>query len=47
MHNKLLTVALLSVPALAQPSRLVEVVSKPMARTVELPGEFQPFLSVA
>jgi len=31
----------------AQTSRLVEVVSKPMARTVELPGEFQPFLSVA
>ncbi|HVN03450.1 MAG TPA: efflux RND transporter periplasmic adaptor subunit [Bryobacteraceae bacterium] len=32
--------------ALAQPS-LVAVISKPVSRTVELPGEIQPYLSVA
>ena len=47
MRNKIFfTLALLSVPSLAQ-TRLVEVTAKSAARTVELPGEFQPFLSVA
>jgi len=31
----------------AQTSQLVPVVSKPISRTVELPGEFQPFQSVS
>jgi membrane fusion protein, multidrug efflux system len=54
MHSKALLLTLLSVPSMpapaqspAQPSRLVEVVSKPVSRTVELPGEFQPFLNVS
>jgi membrane fusion protein, multidrug efflux system len=46
MRNKILILALLSFPSLAQ-TRLAEVVSKSTARTVELPGEFQPFLNVA
>jgi len=33
--------------ALAENGNLVPVVSKPVSRTVELPGEFLPFLSVA
>src|SRR6516164_5398058 len=33
--------------ALAQTIELVPVVSKPLSRTIDLPGEFQPFLSVA
>ncbi len=33
--------------AAAQNSQLAPVVSKPVARTVELPGEFLPFLSVS
>ena len=32
--------------ASAQPVRLVKVISKPVARTTELPGEFFPFFSV-
>ncbi len=37
---------LLALPALAQNPELAPVVSKPVSRTLELPGEFQPFLSV-
>jgi membrane fusion protein, multidrug efflux system len=33
-------------PAAAQTFELVPVVSKPLSRTIDLPGEFQPFLSV-
>src|SRR6476661_3767554 len=33
--------------AFAQSPALVPVVSKPISRTVELPGELQPYLSVA
>jgi membrane fusion protein (multidrug efflux system) len=33
--------------ASAQTTELVAVVSKPISRTIELPGEFQPFQSVA
>src|SRR5215467_13081473 len=32
--------------AISQPSQLVSVVSRPLSRTVDLPGEFLPFLSV-
>jgi membrane fusion protein, multidrug efflux system len=39
--------ALLVTWAQAQTSHLVDVVAKPVSRTVELPGEFQPFLSVS
>ena len=31
----------------AQTTELVPVVSKPISRTIELPGEFQPFQSVS
>jgi membrane fusion protein (multidrug efflux system) len=37
----------LAVPLWPQSVELVPVVSKPVARTLDLPGEFQPFLSVA
>src|SRR5438094_7547185 len=47
MHSKALILTLLSVPSLAQTSRLVPIVSKAVSRTVELPGEFQPFLNVS
>lgn len=40
-------VALLAVPGWAQTGDLVAVVSKPVSRTVDLPGEFLPFLSVS
>ena len=40
-------VFLCSVPALAQSAELVAVVSKPVSRTIELPGEFLPFLAVS
>lgn len=33
--------------AAAQTVELVPVVAKPLSRTIDLPGEFQPFLSVA
>ena len=33
--------------AFAQSSNLVTVVSKPVSRTVDLPGELQPYLHVA
>jgi membrane fusion protein, multidrug efflux system len=34
-------------PAVGQTIELAPVVSKPVSRTIDLPGEFQPFLSVA
>lgn len=34
-------------PAVGQTIELAPVVSKPLSRTIDLPGEFQPFLSVA
>src|SRR5689334_17234322 len=37
----------LSVVAFAQNDKLVPVVSKPVSRTVDLPGELQPYLHVA
>src|SRR5579872_4916974 len=33
--------------ALPQPANLVPVVSKPVSQTIDLPGEFQPFLTVS
>jgi membrane fusion protein, multidrug efflux system len=41
------SLALLALSGHAQTGKLAEVVSKPISRTVELPGEFQPFLSVS
>src|ERR1700684_1775623 len=38
---------LLTQPSRAQTGDLAPVVSKPVSRTVELPGEFLPFLSVS
>jgi multidrug efflux pump subunit AcrA (membrane-fusion protein) len=38
---------LIASAGLTQTTQLVPVVSKPVSRTVELPGEFQPFLSVS
>jgi hypothetical protein len=38
---------LLAQPGRAQTGDLAPVVSKPVSRTVELPGEFLPFLSVS
>ena len=46
----ILTIVLIIVclqPAVGQTIELAPVVSKPLSRTIELPGEFQPFLSVA
>ena len=40
------TLALLSLSLSAQPIDLTPVLSKPVARTIEIQGEFQPFLSV-
>src|SRR5215472_18684638 len=37
----------LAMPMLAQAPEMVAVVSKPVSRTVTLPGEIQPFLNVA
>src|SRR5262249_18161044 len=34
-------------PALGQTIELAPVVTRPLSRTIDLPGEFQPFLSVA
>jgi membrane fusion protein, multidrug efflux system len=47
-RDKLLPIGMLALAAQiwAQPAGLVAVVSKPVSRTVELPGEFLPFLSV-
>jgi len=39
--------AALALPALAQTADLAAVVSKPVSRTIDLPGEFLPYLSVA
>src|SRR5438132_5407381 len=48
MRNSLLFLLLLiSAQAQQQPSYLAEVVAKPVSRTIELPGEFQPFLNVS
>jgi RND family efflux transporter MFP subunit len=52
-HGKTRLVALLTclfglaLPALSQTADLAAVVSKPVSRTIDLPGEFLPFLSVA
>jgi len=48
-HNKffLFLVFALAVPGWPQTGDLVPVVAKPLSRTVELPGEFQPFLLVS
>ena len=43
----LLTLAILAAPAFAQTTDLAPVVSKLLSRTADLPGEFQPFLSVS
>ncbi|HEV2688657.1 MAG TPA: efflux RND transporter periplasmic adaptor subunit, partial [Bryobacteraceae bacterium] len=40
-------VFLLTTTAWSQPVDLAPVISKPISRTVELPGEIQPFLSVS
>ena len=47
-HSALIVSALLlfAAAASAQTVDLAAVISKPVSRTVELPGEFQPFLSV-
>ena len=47
MRPKFLAVAALAAAAFAQNSALVPVVSKAVSRTVDLPGEIQPYLSVA
>src|SRR5579871_3896731 len=52
MHNKFFTfaifvVALLARPGWSQAGNLVPVVSKTISQTIELPGEFLPFLNVS
>jgi RND family efflux transporter MFP subunit len=42
-----LLAAFLTVPILAQTGGLVQVISKPASRMVDLPGEFLPFLEVS
>ena len=41
------TGAVLQQLGLAQTNELVPVIGKSISRTIDLPGEFQPFLSVA
>lgn len=45
-HTKWLSLAMLPLAAFAQ-AELVAVVSKPVSRTIDLPGEFLPFQSVS
>ena len=47
MRSKLLFLTLSLVPAAWCATDLVPVVSKPVSRTIDLPGEFLPYLSVA
>jgi membrane fusion protein (multidrug efflux system) len=47
MRNKNLLILVFSVTAFSQSIDLTPVVSKTIARTTELPGELQPFLSVS
>src|ERR1035437_4222596 len=42
-----LSLALLAAPAFSQATDLAPVVSKSLSRTADLPGEFQPFLTVS
>src|SRR4051812_35355133 len=49
-RNKVLLLACLvssTGPASAQTTELVPVVARPASKKIELPGEFQPFLSVS
>lgn len=49
-RNSLITMALMSVlatPGWSQTDELVPIVSKPISRTIELPGEFLPFMAVS
>jgi RND family efflux transporter MFP subunit len=46
-RTRLLASIALACTLAAQPVDLVPVVSKPVSRTIELPGEIQPYLSVA
>jgi membrane fusion protein, multidrug efflux system len=43
----MLLLAALVKPGLSQTDNLVKVLSKPVSRTIELPGEFLPFMSVS
>jgi len=43
----LIAAGMLAMPMLAQAPEMVAVTSKPVSRTVNLPGEIQPFLNVA
>jgi membrane fusion protein, multidrug efflux system len=48
--NSIISILLLSVlvrPGFSQTDELVTVVSKPVSRTIELPGEFLPFMAVS
>jgi len=45
--HKAIGVLALAAAAMAQQGNLVPVVSRPVSRTVDLPGEFLPFLSVS
>jgi membrane fusion protein (multidrug efflux system) len=47
MRNRSLLPFILLASAHAQTSYLVDVIARPVSRTVELPGEFQPFLNVS
>jgi hypothetical protein len=51
MDSKLITtifvLGTLAYPALAQAPEMAIVVSKPVSRTIALPGEIQPFLNVS
>jgi RND family efflux transporter MFP subunit len=47
MRNRILLPFVLLAAAQAQTGNLADVVAKPVSHTIELPGEFQPFLSVA
>jgi RND family efflux transporter MFP subunit len=46
-RNNILLIPIFVLAASAQTTELASVVSKPVSRTVELPGEFLPFLAVS
>jgi RND family efflux transporter MFP subunit len=47
MANKFLLILVLAQPLWPETANLVPVVSKPVSRTVDLPGEFLPYLAVS
>lgn len=47
LHSPVISACVLAAAAWSQAANLVAVVARPVSRTIELPGELQPFLSVS